>query len=171
MALEIIKLLEIEERTAKNGKKYKGLKTSIGAMSCFDYNVLAELEKHIGQTVKVDYKVVNNFKNITAFLGIPTNPEDFSLANKSSFAECPVDSAIKTEEVLDQKDPKTASMILSYAKDLCCSDKCEFKDIEQVCITLKSIHKKIEWDIYTTGCGPVIRLYRRYTSNLIYEIC
>ena len=148
MVLEIIKLLEVEERTAKNGKKYKGFKTSSGAMSCFDYNIVAELEKHIGQAVKVDYKVVNNFKNITAFLGKSEPENPVSTGNEANSADfLPVlqeKGNIISSNILEIKtDPRLASMILSYAKDLCCSDKCEYKDIENVCITLKKIHDKI----------------------------
>lgn len=62
-----LKIEGIEQKTSKQGREYKSIRTTQGNMSCFENNVLIDLVKNVGNFVSVDVEERNGFKNITGF--------------------------------------------------------------------------------------------------------
>ena len=101
-----IEILEVEDKIAKNGRKYSRFKTSDGWASAFDSDIIDGLRNNVGKSVSVEMVTDSDkgFKNIRAFHGTAEGD--------------------KTLPVIKIKESKTnGSMYVSYCKDLLISGK------------------------------------------------
>ena len=102
----ITTLKGVEEKESKAGRKYKSFQTDSGAMTCFEEDIVAELQKHIGKKVRIEISENKGFKNIKKFLG-EVSEEKISQEAKPS-----EDSFEAARKLKDQ------SIYTSYAKDV-----------------------------------------------------
>lgn len=70
MTKQNINVLDVEDKTDKQGKPYLRIKTDKGWMSCFKQPAINKLKENKHKIVSVDIKEVGNFKNIDAFYGL-----------------------------------------------------------------------------------------------------
>lgn len=97
-----LRIDSIEDREAKNGRKYKLLKTSEGAISCFENKIIEQLKDKAGKTIRAEIEESNGFKNFRKYLG--------------------EGNEVKSEIVKDTwtaaRESKDLMMKVSYAKDI-----------------------------------------------------
>jgi hypothetical protein len=115
---ETVIIQSIETKTTKAGIPMWTASTNVGKMSIFDKLISDKLFALINKNVIVETVIKNNFKNIVRFVGIA-----------EGFVNPPVPiETIKVER--DKNRVASASMMISYAKDLCIAGKIELKDID-----------------------------------------
>ena len=105
---EIIKILEIEEKIAKNNRPFLRVKLETGWLSSFDVKVNAELKQSINKELKVITAEKDGFKNI---LGIIHN----ELEDRASEVVEQIGVHVNNNYKLQSKD---CAMFTSYTKDV-----------------------------------------------------
>jgi hypothetical protein len=105
----IIEVKGISIMQGKSGQQYFSIETDQGKLTCFEKKITDELQKNVGNKVKVE--IVTNdrgFRNIRKFLGAPTKSEIMTTpavqAKQGVFAEA--------------RQEKNKSMYVSYTKDI-----------------------------------------------------
>jgi len=93
----------MQEKESKAGRLYKSFQTDEGNMTCFEDDVVKELQKHVGKRVKIEISENKGFKNIKKFLGEITE-EKVEADKPNSFEEA--------------RKAKDICVYTSYAKDL-----------------------------------------------------
>lgn len=69
-----LEILEVELKKSKKGKQYSTYKTSQGIMSCFEEEVVKQLDQYIDSgVVAVEVAERNGYKNITKFYELVTS--------------------------------------------------------------------------------------------------
>ena len=111
----ILKLVGMEERESKAGRKYHSFQTSEGQMSCFESSVVDELRKRIGKQVKVIVAEKNGFRNIREFKG--------DVEIKPGEAPQQAIAPVVENKFTEARKEKNVSMFISYAKDLLVAGK------------------------------------------------
>jgi hypothetical protein len=105
----IIEIRGVEEKESKNGRKYASFKTDKGTMTCFESNLINDLKKKVGKSVKVLVAEVNGFTNIREYVedvGEITT-EKISTGNEAT-----------ENKFTEARKSKDVSMNTSYAKDI-----------------------------------------------------
>lgn len=124
MVEETITLKSIESKNTKNNTPMWTATTSTGKMSIFDKATAEQLFTMINQNIIVETAMNGNYKNLVRIVGmaqyapIPTAQQIAQVAS-----EAPMDPKRKQRLT-------SATMLISYAKDLCVAGKIEVKDIE-----------------------------------------
>jgi hypothetical protein len=121
---ETITLKSIETKTTKAGAPMWTAMTSIGKMSCFDKTLAEQLFTLVNKNLVVETGMNGNYKNLirvirlSEFAPIPTAAQQAQVAS-----EMPMDPIRKQRLT-------SATMLISYAKDLCVAGKIEVKEID-----------------------------------------
>ena len=120
-----------EEKTSKDGKsKFTTFKTSEGIMNCFDSKVCSHLLSNMGRHVIVEVEEKGNFKNIKAYTS--------SSEVKTEFVGVGI-----TPAVAPSAPDKSATMIMSYVKDLVISGHVDLNDFEKYCSLFMATYKRL----------------------------
>ena len=118
-----------EEKTSKDGKsKFTTFKTSEGVMNCFDTKVCSHLLSNMGRFVIVDVEEKGSFKNIKNFM---------------SSSEVKTEFVGITPAVAPSAPDKSATMIMSYVKDLVQSGLIDLNDFEKYCALFMVIYRRL----------------------------
>jgi len=106
----IIEIRGISIKEGKSGNKYFSIETDNGNVTCFEKKIIDELQKHVGEFVKVEI-VANDrgFKNLRKFCGIAAKTEITSAPKKEEY---------HPDYFKDAREEKNKSMFVSYVKDL-----------------------------------------------------
>lgn len=111
----VTRVKDIKTMEGKTGNKYFLIETEMGKLSSFDKDIVAELQKFIGKSVKITYAVTSQgFMNLKSFI-----------------ADEPVKEE-KIEEKKEDKQSRMASISASYVKDLVVAGKSVDEAIEIV---------------------------------------
>jgi len=135
MVEETITLKSIESKNTKNNTPMWTAVTSTGKMSVFDKPTAERLFTMINQNIIVETEMNGQYKNLIRIIGmaqyapIPTAAQQAQVAS-----EMPMDPKRKQRLT-------SASMMISYAKDLCIAGKIEVKDIEAKSKELLSLYE------------------------------
>lgn len=113
-----IKIESLEGKKSKAGKKYVKVTDNHGkAHSAFEDDIMTALAKNLYGYVEVEIEESNGFSNIRKFYGTGNKEDAEVVTEKLS----PRDNENKTKTGPKVSSEKLASMLTSYAKDLCCS--------------------------------------------------
>jgi hypothetical protein len=104
------KIYEIEEKTAKNGRRYHRVKTEDGWLSVFEKDIIEELRDYVGGMCNIAVAERGDFKNI---IGIVSDSVNMPPTTESK-------PKPKTESMplISKQADKGTSFYVSYAKDI-----------------------------------------------------
>lgn len=107
-----ITINEIEHKfSQKDGKPYTRVNTDKGWFSAFDSNVIEKLKTSKGQTISIEAKITDKYKNIIAILGDGSSDVPTAISKEGEV------SYDKPKSVVG----KSTTMYTSYAKDIYCN--------------------------------------------------
>ena len=104
------KIYEIEEKTAKNGRRYHRVKTDDGWLSVFEKDIIEELRDYVGGMCNIAIAERGDFKNI---IGIVSDSVNMPPTTESR-PKPKIEPLIAFEKPAD----KGTSFYVSYAKDI-----------------------------------------------------
>jgi hypothetical protein len=131
---EIITLKSIETKQTRNNIPMWTALTSIGKMSCFDKNLAEQLFTLVNKNLVVETEMNGQYKNLLRVI----RTTDIA----------PIPTAAQQAQV-QFEDPKrkqrlaSASMCISYAKDLAVAGKIEVKEIDAKAKELLSLYEEM----------------------------
>ena len=111
--------------------------TSIGKMSCFDKPLAEQLFTLVGKNLIVETGMNGQYKNLLRVIGLSEHAPIPTAAQVAQVAsEMPMDPIRKQRLT-------SASMMISYAKDLCIAGKIELKDIDSKAKEFLSLYEDL----------------------------
>jgi hypothetical protein len=127
MTEQTITLNQIETKSTKAGQPMWACSTSVGKISIFNKDLADELSKLIGKNIVVEIVSNGQYKNLTKIIQIAAN-------------QVPINNNIP-----EPKNPRivSATMLISYAKDLCIAGKIELKDIPSQSKELLALYEEM----------------------------
>lgn len=103
----------VKAMTGASGNAYFLIETSFGNLSSFDKELVGELQKFIGKSVKVTYKVTpKGFMNLKSFI-----------AENEEVKEEKISDEEKEEKTAEARKQKNITIYTSYVKDLVIAGK------------------------------------------------
>jgi len=132
----IIEIKGISVKEGKTGNKYFSIETDQGAVTCFEKKITDELQKHVGQKVKVEIaENERGFRNLRRFLGVADNSEVVSQPKEKEKTD--------NEQFAEARAEKNKSMYVAYVKDLVVAGKPVEEAIDIVKYTIRAFEEKI----------------------------
>jgi hypothetical protein len=123
---ETVTLKSVETKTTRTGTPMWTALTNVGKMSVFDKLIAEDLFTLVNKNIVVDVETKNNYKNIVRIIRVATNQ-----------------TPMQTQEPVKNPRLTSASMCISYAKDLCVAGKIELKDINSKAKELLSLYEEM----------------------------
>jgi hypothetical protein len=131
---ETITLKSVETKNTRAGAPMWTAITSGGKMSCFDKTLAEQLFTLVNKNLVVETGMNGQYKNIIRVIKLA----DYT----------PIPTAAQVQQV-QFENPKmksrltSASMMISYAKDLCIAGKIELKDIDSKAKEFLSLYEEL----------------------------
>lgn len=104
---EVLLIRNVEEKESKAGRKYFSVNTDKGSYSVFEFDLIVDLKKNIGNKIQVECaKNDRGFQNIRRLLNVVSTEKAGPNNAVDNFA--------------DARQEKNKSMYVAYAKDIYC---------------------------------------------------
>jgi hypothetical protein len=131
---ETITLKSVESKNTKAGAPMWTAMTSIGKMSCFDKTLAEQLFTLVNKNLVVETGMNGNYKNLIRVIKI---------ADYTPIPTAQQQAQVASEDPTRKQRLTSATMLISYAKDLCVADKIELKDIDSKAKELLALYEEM----------------------------